>query len=76
MSIVRQHFQKVSSLKPVGQFELNFIYSLLANDKGKFICFRPGHIAEIAAMPIYANQSAEGAGGPGIIRDNKVSESE
>ena len=36
----------------------------------------PGHMTKMAAMPIYVNQSAEGAGGLGIIRGNKVGESE
>ena len=35
-----------------------------------------GHMTNMAVLPIYNNQSAEGAGGLGITRDNKLGESE
>ena len=47
MSIVRH-----SPLKLLGQFELNYICSL-AKGKGKFMCFRPGHMTKMATMPIF-----------------------
>ena len=39
MSVVCQHLKKASSLKLLDLFELNFICSLLANGKRKFIFF-------------------------------------
>ena len=49
MSVVCQHFQRRSSLKLTGQFQLNFIYSLLANGN----MFGPGHMTTIGTIPIY-----------------------
>ena len=50
-SIVCQHFQRASSLKLLGQFYFNFICSLLAKGKRKFI-FCPGHMTKMATMPL------------------------
>ena len=53
-SIVRQHLQKTSSLKLLGQFQLNFICSLQAIGERKFFIFGPGHITKMP-MPIHGN---------------------
>ena len=45
--IVSQQFQR-DSLKPLGQFQLNFICSLQ-----KVYTFGPGHMTKLAMMPKY-----------------------
>ena len=42
----------------------------------KIYTYELGHMTNMAAMSICGNQSAEGAGGLGIIRSNKVGETE
>ena len=45
--------------------------------EGRELCSNsPESMTNMVAMPIYGNQSAEGTGGLGIIRGNKVGESE
>ena len=54
MLVVCQHFQRASPLKLLGQFQLNFICSFLANGKKRFIfSFCPGHMTKMVAMPMY-----------------------
>ena len=53
MKDVYQHFRRASSLKLRGQFELNFICSILANGGKKFIFFHPGHMTRMATMLMY-----------------------
>ena len=42
--VYRQHFQRTSSLKIMGQFHLNLICSLQAKGGRKVYIFRPGHM--------------------------------
>ena len=52
LSVFRQHFQRTSHLKLLGQFHFNFISSLKAR-RGDLYLFGPGHMTKMAAMPMY-----------------------
>ena len=48
-----QHFRLTSSVKLLGQFELNFIYRHQAKGGKTVYILGLGHITKMAAMPIY-----------------------
>ena len=52
-TICRQHFQRNSSLKLLGQFHLNFICSLPAKRGKNVYILGLGHMTKIGAMPKY-----------------------
>ena len=45
--------QRISPLKLLVQFQLNFICGLQAKGERQFIYFGPGHMTKMAAMPIF-----------------------
>ena len=54
ISVVCQHIQRTSPLKPLPQFLLNFILQA-PGEGGKIVyIFRLGHLTEIAAVQIYS----------------------
>ena len=46
-------FQTTSSLKPLGQFQLDFICSLLTMKEQKVCLNGPGHMTKMDVMPKY-----------------------
>ena len=64
MSDVCQDFQKVSPLKLLCQFHLNFICSLLAKKETKLIYSCPGHMTKMADMPICGKKLEKSSSDP------------
>ena len=59
LSVIRQHLQRTSPLKLLGQFQLNFICSLQAGGEGggeRTYIFGPGHMTKLSAIPIYVKK--------------------
>ena len=55
-SVICLHFQRTFPLKLWGQFQLNFICSLLANGERKFI-LGAGHMTKMVYLLIYGKNS-------------------
>ena len=69
MSVFCQNYQR-ASLILLGQFELYFICSLLANGESKFIFLHPGHMTRSAAMPIHRRRKVLNIRGGGKVQNN------